>query len=147
MVLRDDETMNKYQEMRVLAAVVDAGSFVGAADAPSMSKAAVSRYVADLELRLAVRLLHRTTRKLSLTDDSKVFNARCREILSSIEASEAEISARAASASGLLKLSVPMSFGVKHLAPLLAGFMASHRQSRSTCTSLIANAGDARAII
>jgi DNA-binding transcriptional LysR family regulator len=120
--------MDKFQEMRVFTAVVEAGSFVSAAAALTASKAAVSRYVADLEQRLGVRLLHRTTRKLSLTEEGEVFYARCREILSSIEESEAEISTRAGSASGLLKISVPLSFGVKHLARLWAGFMAAHPQ-------------------
>ncbi|MGJ7511258.1 LysR family transcriptional regulator [Variovorax sp. GT1P44] len=120
--------MDKFQEMRVFSAVVDAGSFVAAAAALPASKAAVSRYVSELEQRLGVRLLHRTTRKLSLTEEGEVFHARCREILSSIEASEAEISTRAGSASGLLKISVPLSFGVKHLAQLWASFMTAHPQ-------------------
>jgi DNA-binding transcriptional LysR family regulator len=118
--------MDKYQEMRVFVAVVDAGSFAGAVDALSMSKAAVSRYVADLERRLGARLLHRTTRKLSLTEEGEVFNSRCREILASIDESEAEITTRAVRATGLLKVSVPLSFGVKHLAPLWPEFMAAH---------------------
>lgn len=118
--------MDKFQEMRVSSAVVEAGSFVSAAGALSISKAAVSRYVADLEQRLGVRLLHRTTRRLSLTGEGEVFHSRCREILSSIEESEAEVSSRAGSASGLLKVSVPLSFGVKHLVRLWAGFMAAH---------------------
>ena len=75
--------MDKYQEMRVFTAVVDAGSFVAAAGALGMSKAAVSRYVSDLEQRLGVRLLHRTTRRLSLTAEGEVFLARSREILES----------------------------------------------------------------
>ncbi|SEB19356.1 LysR family transcriptional regulator [Variovorax sp. YR216] len=120
--------MDKFQEMRVFSAVVEAGSFVSAAGALSISKAAVSRYVADLEQRLGVRLLHRTTRRLSLTGEGEVFHSRCREILSSIEESEAEVSTRAGSASGLLKVSVPLSFGVKHLARLWVGFMAAHPQ-------------------
>lgn len=118
--------MDKYEEMRVFTAVVDAGSFVKAADAIGMSKAAVSRYVSDLEERLGVRLLHRTTRKLSLTQEGEVFLARCREILASIEASEAELSTRTDSASGLLKVSVPVSFGIQHLAPLWSEFLQAH---------------------
>jgi DNA-binding transcriptional LysR family regulator len=120
--------MDKFQEMRVFSAVVEAGSFVAAAAALPASKAAVSRYVSELEQRLGVRLLHRTTRRLSLTEEGEVFHARCREILSSIEASEAEISSRTGSASGLLKISVPLSFGVKHLAGLWAAFMTAHPQ-------------------
>lgn len=118
--------MDKYQEMRVFTGVVDAGSFVAAAENLGMSKAAVSRYVSDLEQRLGVRLLHRTTRKLSLTQEGELFLARCREILASIDASEAELSTRTDSASGLLKISVPVSFGIRHLAPLWSEFLAAH---------------------
>lgn len=118
--------MDKYQEMRVFTAVVDAGSFVAAADGLGMSKAAVSRYVSDLEQRLGARLLHRTTRKLSLTAEGEVFLARSREILASIEDSEAEISTRSHMASGLLKVSVPVSFGIQHLAPLWSEFVQAH---------------------
>ncbi len=118
--------MDKFQEMRVFAAVVDAGSFVGASDALDMSKPAVSRYVADLETRLGVRLLHRTTRKLSLTEEGEVFHARCVELLGNIEEAESEITSRSGEATGQLKVSVPVSFGLLHLAPLWAEFMARH---------------------
>jgi DNA-binding transcriptional LysR family regulator len=91
-----------------------------------MSKAAVSRYVSELEQRLRVRVLHRTTRKLSLTEEGEVFLARSREILASIEDSEAEISTRTHTASGLLKISVPVSFGIQHLAPLWSDFVQAH---------------------
>ena len=120
--------MDKYQEMRVFSAVVEASSFVGAADSLDMSKAAVSRYVSELEQRLGVRLLHRTTRRLSLTPEGEVFLARCREILSSIEASEVEITTRSVSVSGLLKVSVPVSFGIRHMAPLWPDFLDLHPQ-------------------
>ena len=81
--------MDKFIEMQTFTAVVDSGSFVKAADALSMSKAAVSRYVGDLETRLGVRLLHRTTRKLSLTEEGQVFHARCKDLLSGIDEAEA----------------------------------------------------------
>jgi DNA-binding transcriptional LysR family regulator len=106
--------------------VVDAGSFVGAADALNVSKAAVSRIVAELELRLGVRLLHRTTRRLSLTDEGEVFVARCRELLAGVDEAEAEITERSGQAAGVLKVSAPFSFGVLHLAPLWGPFMAAH---------------------
>ncbi len=118
--------MDKFQEMRVFAAVVDAGSFVRASEALDMSKPAVSRYVADLEARLGVRLLQRTTRKLSMTEEGDVFYARCKELLSQVDEAEAEITARSDKASGLLKLSVPVTFGLLHLAPLWAGFLAQN---------------------
>jgi DNA-binding transcriptional LysR family regulator len=118
--------MDRFEEMRVFAAVVDAGSFVGASDALEMSKAAVSRHVAELESRLGVRLLHRTTRKLSLTPEGEVFHGRCRELLGGVDEAEAEITARSGEASGLLRLNVPFSFGLLHLAPLWVEFMALH---------------------
>jgi len=112
--------------MRVFAGVVEAGSFVAAADELEMSKAAVSRYVADLEARLGVRLLHRTTRRLSLTQEGEVFFARCKELLSGVEEAEAEITERTGQAVGVLKVSAPVSFGILRLAPLWGSFMAAH---------------------
>ena len=112
--------------MQAFAAVVDAGSFVGASDALAMSKAAVSRQIAELETRLGVRLLHRTTRRLSLTEEGEVFYARCRELLGSLAEAEAEVTARSGLAMGVLKVSAPVSFGLLHLADLWAGFMRAH---------------------
>ncbi|HXD41731.1 MAG TPA: LysR family transcriptional regulator [Ramlibacter sp.] len=118
--------MDKFQEMQAFTAVVDAGSFVRASDALAVSKAAVSRQVADLETRLGVRLLHRTTRTLSLTQEGEVFYARCRELLGGLEEAEAEVTARSGHAVGTLKVSAPVSFGLLHLASLWAGFMAAN---------------------
>ncbi|MEZ5729378.1 MAG: LysR family transcriptional regulator [Burkholderiaceae bacterium] len=118
--------MDKFQEMRAFVAVVDAGSFVRAADSLSLSKTAVSRLVGDLEGRLGVRLLHRTTRRLSLTPEGEVFQERCRLLLDGISEAEAELSIQAGEAIGHLRLNVPVSFGLMHLAPLWPAFMALH---------------------
>lgn len=120
--------MDRFQEMRTFAAVVEAGSFVGAADALELSKPAVSRQVAELEARLGVRLLHRTTRKLSLTEEGEVFYARCRELLAGLDEAEAEVTERSGQAVGMLKVSAPVSFGLLHLAPLWGGFLAANPQ-------------------
>ena len=112
--------------MQAFATVVDHGSFVKAADALAMSKAAVSRYVGELEARLGVRLLHRTTRRLSMTEEGQVFHARCKELLSGLNEAEAEISSRNLSASGLVRVNAPVTFGILHLAPLWGEFMALH---------------------
>jgi len=122
--------MDRFQEMQTFCAVVDAGSFVKAADALHMSKPAVSRYVADLEARLGVRLLHRTTRRLSLTEEGVVFNTRCRELLSGLEEAEAEVSSRSGTARGLLRVNVPVSFGIQTLATLWDAFHELHPQVR-----------------
>ena len=118
--------MDKFREMQAFAAVVDAGSFVKAADALGQSKAAVSRYVGELEGRLGVRLLHRTTRRLSLTEEGQVFHARCKDLLAVVDEAEAEVSARTGEAVGQLRVNVPVTFGLLHLAPLWAEFMAQH---------------------
>jgi DNA-binding transcriptional LysR family regulator len=118
--------MDKFQEMQTFSAVVDAGSFVGGANALDMSKAAVSRYIGDLEARLGVRLLHRTTRKLSLTEEGEVFYARCKELLNNISDAELEITSRTAEAVGLLRISAPVTFGILHLANLWGDFTAKH---------------------
>jgi len=118
--------MDKFREMQAFTAVVDAGSFVKAAAALGQSKAAVSRYVGNLEARLGIRLLHRTTRRLSLTEEGQVFHARCKELLAVVEEAEAEITARGGEAVGQLKVNVPVTFGLMHLAPLWAEFMAMH---------------------
>ncbi len=118
--------MDKFQEMQTFATVVDQGSFVKGAQALGMSKAAVSRYVGDLESRLGIRLLHRTTRRLSLTEEGQLFYARCNEVLASLEEAEGEITARNVSASGLVRVNAPVTLGILHLAPLWGEFMEMH---------------------
>ena len=81
--------MDRFAQMQTLLAVVEHGSFVRAADALGVSKAAVSRHLSQLEARLGVRLLHRTTRRLSLTEEGEVFQARCRSLLGELGEAEA----------------------------------------------------------
>ncbi len=118
--------MDRFLEMQTFSAVIDAGSFVKAADGLAMSKAAVSRYVGDLEARLGVRLLHRTTRRLSLTEEGRVFYARCKELLAGVDEAEAEITSRSGAASGLVRVNAPVTFGIRHLAPLWGEFRARY---------------------
>ena len=120
--------MHRFQEMRAFVAVVEAGSFVRAAEALQSSKTAVSRLVGELESRLGTRLLQRTTRRLSLTPEGEVFHDRCRQLLDGVAEAEAELSAHTGEAIGQLRLNVPVSFGLLHLAPLWPAFMALHPQ-------------------
>jgi len=115
--------MDKFLEMKTFAAVVDGGSFVRAADALDMSKPAVSRHVAELEQRLGVRLLQRTTRKLSLTEEGRLFYGRCKTLLTDVEVAEEEITAKSIAVKGLIRVNVPVSFGLWELAPLWPDFM------------------------
>lgn len=118
--------MDRFDAMRAFVGVVDAGSFVGAADRLQISKAVVSRLVAELEDHLGVRLLHRTTRKLSLTPEGDTFVGRCRSVLSELQEAEDDVSHRSAQARGLLRVNVPVSYGLSHLAALWPGFMQKH---------------------
>lgn len=114
------------QQLASFVAVVNAGSFVGGAEAIGLSKAAVSRQVAELEARLGVRLLHRTTRRLSLTDDGQRFFARAVELLADAGELEAETSSSSGEATGVLRINAPLTFGNLHLAPLWPAFLAAN---------------------
>lgn len=114
------------QQLSSFLAVVRAGSFVGAAEAVGLSKAAVSRHVAELEEHLGLRLLHRTTRRLSLTDDGQRFHARAVELVAALDELEAEATSRGGEASGLLRINAPLTFGNLHLAPLWPRFIAAN---------------------
>lgn len=118
--------MDKFLEMQTYAAVVDLGSFVKAADVLEMSKPTVSRYISDLEERLGVRLLQRTTRKLSLTEEGRSFYARCKAVLADVQAAESEITSKSLVVNGLIKINVPVSFGLLELAPRWADFMSKY---------------------
>lgn len=112
--------------MKAFAQVVEAGSFIGAVEPLGMSKAAVSRHVSEMEARLGVRLLHRTTRKLSLTEEGELFYQRCKEILANLDSAESEVTSRTGEAIGLLRVSAPVSFGNLYLGEVWAEFKARH---------------------
>jgi DNA-binding transcriptional LysR family regulator len=118
--------MDKFVEMQTFAAVVDLGSFVKAADSLAMSKAAGVAVRCRPRVPLGVRLLHRTTRRLSVTEEGQIFYARCKELLSEIDEAEAEITFGNADASGLVPVNAPVTFGIRQLAPLWGKFRTRH---------------------
>lgn len=120
--------MDKFQAMQTFCTVVDEGSFVNAAETLQTSKAAVSRHVSQLEDDLGVRLLQRTTRQLSLTEEGRLFYDRSRDLLASLQEAEDELSQRTAVARGRLRINAPVSFGLSHLAPLWGEFITQHPQ-------------------
>lgn len=122
--------MDKFREMQAFVAVAESGSFVKAADQLEASKAAVSRYVAQLEERLGVRLMNRTTRRQSLTDEGHAFLTRCKETLALIHDAEEEIQNKRKHPAGLIRISAPLTFGILHLAPLWGKFTALYPQVR-----------------
>lgn len=120
--------MDILQAMRTYVAVVDAGSFVGAMDATGFSKPAVSRQIADLETALGGRLLQRTTRRLSVTDEGRTYYQRCKDILQAVEEAQAEVATSTVEAHGRLRIGAPHTFGVLYLAPLWGRFAAQNPQ-------------------
>lgn len=112
--------------MRVFVAVVDAGSFAAAAERLGLSRAMASKYVGHLESHLGSRLLHRTTRKLGLTETGSAYFDRCHQILAEIAEAEAVAMRLTAQPQGRLRLTMPVSFSLRHVTPLLARYMARY---------------------
>lgn len=110
----------------VLAAVVEGGSFVRAAEALGLSDSGVSRAVARLEARLGIRLFDRTTRSLRLTDEGARFHAEVAPLLDALEAAAAEASGAAVAVRGRLRVDVDPFFARQVLVPRLSGFLERH---------------------
>jgi DNA-binding transcriptional LysR family regulator len=112
----------------IFATVAERRSFSGAAVALSLSKATVSKAVSRLEVALQTPLFHRTSRRLSLTESGARLAAHAHRIVAEGEAAEEAARNDAAEPSGLIRVAAPMSFGTKHVAPLVATFLTRHRQ-------------------
>lgn len=118
--------MEPLNDVACFVAVVDRGSFTAAAEHLGLSRSAASKLVSQLEARLGARLMHRTTRRLSLTEVGQAFYSNARRGLQEIAEAEAAVSALQATPRGTLRLNVPMSFGILHLAPAIAAFLARY---------------------
>ncbi len=118
--------MDQFKEIASFVAVAQLGSFVQAADKLGLSKAMVSRHVSELEARLGVRLMQRSTRRLTLSAAGADYLQRCVQILAELEEANAAVSATALQAQGLLKITAPLTFGIRHLAPLWGEFLRVH---------------------
>lgn len=114
--------MDKLAAMRVFARVAELGSFAAAAQQVGVARSVVTRQVAALEAHLGVQLMVRSTRRLTLTSAGTAYLEKCRVILNLVEAAETDVAAERQTPRGTIRLSVPLSFGLKRLAPLLLDF-------------------------
>lgn len=118
--------MDRLQSMRVFQQVVDEGGFAAAARKLDLAPAVVTRLVTDLEQHLGVRLLQRTTRRLSLTDAGKAYLERLRLILSDIDEAQGVAQAHTQEMAGTLRILAPPVAATHMVAPLVAGFRRLH---------------------
>jgi len=115
--------VDRFLAMSIFAQVVEQGHLSHAAERLGLSTSAVSRHLAELEAHLDVRLLNRTTRRLSLTESGQVFYERCVQLLADLEEAEIVVTSGAVVPRGTLKLTCSITWGIRHLAPAIAAFV------------------------
>lgn len=118
--------MNQLEEMRSFVRVVEAGGISKAAEQLGLAKSGVSRRLADLENRLGVRLLNRTTRRSSLTEAGQAYYTGAVKLLADVAELNAVTTNSDAVLEGTLRLAVPLSFGLCHLSPAIDEFLKVH---------------------
>ncbi|MGT2441498.1 LysR substrate-binding domain-containing protein [Ensifer adhaerens] len=124
--------MMKIEGIAAFVAVAEAGSISEAARRLRLSKSVVSERVAELERGLNATLLHRTTRKLTLTEDGIAFRERAIRIVSEVQAAASDLAERRGLLTGPLRIAAPVSFGRRHLGPALYPFLAQHPEIELT---------------
>ncbi|WP_406869245.1 LysR family transcriptional regulator [Paraburkholderia fungorum] len=118
--------MDRLTSMAVFVKAVDLGSFAAAADALALSGPMVGKHVQFLEERLGVRLITRTTRRQSLTEFGRAYYERCRAILAEADAADALAADQLSEPRGKLRVSMPVHFGRRCVAPVLLAFAQRH---------------------
>lgn len=120
--------MDKFESIRAFTHVVEEGGFAAAARKMDMSRSAVNKLVINLENKLGVQLLYRTTRQVNPTDTGRAFYERCVTILADLEEAENLASQHHSEPKGTLKINAPMSFGTLCLGSIVADFMAKYQE-------------------
>jgi DNA-binding transcriptional LysR family regulator len=118
--------MDRFADMQMFVRIVETGNISAAAERLQVAKSAVSRRLAELEGRLGAQLLHRTTRRLNLTDSGRAYFERAQTILADLDEAEAAVSQAQAALKGRLRVALPLSFGLLHLTRPIKDFMALH---------------------
>lgn len=118
--------MGQFEDMAIFIKIVEAGGISRAAEQLGIAKSAVSRRLGELERRLGVQLMNRSTRRYSLTEAGRNYYARAAQILSDTAELDAEISERQGLLRGSVRMSLPLSFGLQHLAPAIIDFACQH---------------------
>lgn len=118
--------MDRLNSLESFVAVVQVGQFSTAAERLGIGKSVVSRRVSELEEHLDARLLHRTTRRLSLTQAGREFYPRALQLLEDLAEAQQSVSSGQQALSGRIRLAAPLTFGLLHLAPLINRFMLAH---------------------
>ena len=117
--------MDKFVSMEIFVAVVEAGSLTAAAERFDISSAMVGKHIRSLETRLATRLLTRTTRRQSLTEIGRQYYEQCRRILADVKAAESLAEAMAAAPRGVLKVTVPLTYGVEVFSSAMTDYLSA----------------------
>jgi len=118
--------MDKLKQLETLVAVATRGSLIGAARAEGVAPAVIGRRLDALESRLGVKLLVRTTRRITLTHEGSAFLEDCQRLLMDLANAEASVSEGGVKASGHLRITAPAGFGRRHVAPLVPRFRERH---------------------
>ena len=118
--------MDKLRQLESFVAVATKGSLTATARAEGVAPAVIGRRIDALEERLGVKLLVRTTRRISLTHEGSAFLEDCQRLLADLASAEASVSAGGVKASGHLRVTAPAGFGRRHVAPLVPRFIALH---------------------
>ena len=118
--------MDRFDAMRLFLRVAELGSFSAVALQAGVARSVVTRQIAALETHLGVKLMARSTRRLALTSAGSAYLEKCRVILNLVEAAEADVAAERLTPRGNIRISLPLSFGIRRLAPLLLDFSQRH---------------------
>ncbi len=122
--------MDRLKAMANFVRIVDSGSLSAAAESSGQSVASLVRSLAALERHLGVRLLNRSTRRMALTDEGSEYLAWCRRMLADFDEMEQRLQASDEQMHGLLRITAPVEFGQRHMAPIVNAFLKAHGQMR-----------------